>query len=121
MGQDHFHYQLLSIQIFLANVVSKFLSFNSIHLIYICFLIQHPWTVSIQTLDGYLHCGGSIAASNKIITAAHCFTDQQKKEEMSQEKIRSFRVVAGTDTPFDFHGTLVFIKHIIIQGVPKWC
>ena len=29
--------------------------------------------------------------------------------------------MAGTDTPFDFHGTLIFIKHIIIQGVPKQC
>ena len=68
------------------------------------FLLQQPWVVSIQTPEGYLHCGGSIAASNRIITAAHCFTDQGKKQKMSPAKIRSFRIVAGTDKPFEFHG-----------------
>ena len=51
---------------------------------------RHPWVVSIQTSEGKLRCGGSIAASNRIVTAAHCFTENKKK--MSKDRIESFKV-----------------------------
>ena len=57
--------------------------------------------VSIQTDDGLLHCGGSIVASDRIVTAAHCFTDTEKQQKMTQNEIRKFHVVAGTDAPFE--------------------
>ena len=59
--------------------------------------------VSIQDKDGYLHCGGSIAASNRIITAAHCFSEKGQGK-MDQAKIQSFKVVVGTDSPFEYQG-----------------
>ena len=65
------------------------------------YIFQHPWMVSIQTSDGFLHCGGSIAASDRIITAAHCFTNQVKKQKMSKLEIQSLQVVAGADAPFE--------------------
>ena len=60
--------------------------------------------VSIQTADGFLHCGGSIAKSNKIITAAHCFINPVEKKKMKMDRIQSFRIVAGTANPFDYQG-----------------
>ena len=59
--------------------------------------------VSIQTNDGSLHCGGSIVASDKIITAAHCFIDPVSKEKMTLDQIRRFQVVVGTDSPYEHH------------------
>ena len=60
--------------------------------------------ISIQNSDGKLHCGGSIATSNRIITAAHCFTNQLEKKKMDKATIQSFTVVVGTATPFEYHG-----------------
>jgi len=67
---------------------------------------RHPWMTSIQDADGNLWCGGSIATSNRIITAAQCFIDHAKGEKMDKEKIQSFRVVTGTGSPFEFHAQL---------------
>ncbi len=65
---------------------------------------QHPWMVSIQNPDGSLHCGGAMVASNRIVTAAHCFIDPVEKKKMEKDKIQSFKVVAGTANPFDYQG-----------------
>ena len=60
--------------------------------------------ISIQDSNGILHCGGSIVKSNRIITAAHCFMDMVEKKKMDKAKIQTFKVVAGTATPFEHHG-----------------
>ena len=60
--------------------------------------------VAIVDSDGILHCGGTIAASDKIVTAAHCFTNLELKKEMTKGKKQSFKVVAGAVNPFEFHG-----------------
>ena len=60
--------------------------------------------VSIQDANGDLFCGGSIVASNRIVTAAHCFYGKSK------EQIRRSTVVAGSDPPFDFHGERSYSK-----------
>ena len=72
--------------------------------IHFLFNLQHPWMVGVTDSDGILHCGGSVAASDKIITAAHCFMDPKLKTEMTKEKKQSFKVIAGAINPFEFHG-----------------
>ena len=72
--------------------------------------------VSIQDANGYLKCGGSIVASNRIVTAAHCFTDIDKKEKLDKEQIQSFKIVAGTSNPFGYQGkndqrNLLYLAH----------
>ena len=57
--------------------------------------------VSFQDADGYLWCGGSIVASDKIITAAHCFPKNEKVQNISESIFSEFQVVAGTATPFE--------------------
>ena len=76
----------------------------------------YPWMVSIQDSDGNLHCGGSIVASNRIITAAHCF------HGMSKDEIRSHTVVAGSDNPFEFHSQLwrFTIDGFLINKLRHW-
>ena len=71
---------------------------------------QHPWMVTIQTEEGFLHCGGSILSSNKIATAAHCFISKDKNRKMTKDTIQTFKVVAGTDTPYATHGELSIIR-----------
>ena len=57
--------------------------------------------VSFQDADGYLWCGGSIVASDKIVTAAHCFPFEKKKQKLNESMLAKFQVVAGTATPFE--------------------
>ena len=58
----------------------------------------------IKDEKGRLHCGGSIVASDRIITAAHCFIDRSTKQPMTKAKIKSFKIQVGTDTPFEPQG-----------------
>ena len=58
----------------------------------------------MQDADGFLHCGGSIVTSNRIITAAHCFIDKATKKKMDKDQIQSYKVVVGTASPFEYQG-----------------
>ncbi|MET0133957.1 MAG: serine protease [Kibdelosporangium sp.] len=48
----------------------------------------YPFAVYLTTADGFQFCGGTLAAQNKVITAAHCAKGQDP---------RDFFVVAGRD------------------------
>ncbi|XP_043649988.1 trypsin alpha-like [Drosophila teissieri] len=67
---------------------------------------QAPWQVSIQN-NGSLHCGGSIYSDNIIITAAHCFFDENAR----RVDHKAFKVRAGS--ALDFNGTLVDLAAVI--------
>ena len=40
----------------------------------------------------------------KIFIAAHCFSEKGEKKKMDKDKIQTFKVVAGTGSPFEFQG-----------------
>ena len=65
--------------------------------------------MSIQDEEGYLHCGGTIITSNTIVTASHCFIEKATNQKMKNSKIRSFKIVAGSDDPFSTHGEIHFL------------
>ena len=50
-------------------------------------------------------------SNDKIVTAAHCFTDKESGEQFTPEQIQGFRIVAGTDSPFSFHGKYLAVSH----------
>ena len=43
---------------------------------------QHPWQISLETLDGFHFCGGSIIAPDWVLTAQHCVTDNTAAQMM---------------------------------------
>ena len=60
--------------------------------------------IVVKDKDERLHCGGSIASSNRIITAGHCFIDAVTKKKMTRSKIQTFKIQVGTDIPFESQG-----------------
>src|SRR5437763_1804650 len=47
---------------------------------------DYPYVVALTTSSGFQFCGGSLAAPNKVVTAAHCTDGEQPS---------AIRVVAG--------------------------
>ena len=72
--------------------------------------------MSIQDSEGILHCGGAITTSNTVVTAAHCFIEKATNKKMTKSKIKSFKIVAGTDKPFSTYGELhIFVLQLSFE------
>eukprot|EP00099_Drosophila_melanogaster_P024447 NP_722785.1 uncharacterized protein Dmel_CG17234 [Drosophila melanogaster] len=70
---------------------------------------QVPWQVSLQYFGDHV-CGGSIYSENIIVTAAHCFFD----EEGNRLDDQGYQVRAGSALT-DSNGTLVDVAALIIH------
>ena len=61
---------------------------------------QHPWSIAIvqEQNDGStkLHCSGSILDEKRILTAAHCFVNNDNPESVDPRK---FKILAGAAEP----------------------
>ena len=79
---------------------------------------QFPFQVAILTLvnEHIIHCGGSIVNTSKILTAAHCVTD----ENGSRIPRRLFRIMAGTSYMTAESETRVISKALQIIVHPKY-
>lgn len=64
---------------------------------------NHPWVVYLATENGSQFCGGTLAAPNKVITAAHCMADQSAA---------ATRVVAGRENKRTQAGTVVGVDRV---------
>ncbi|MBA8925783.1 secreted trypsin-like serine protease [Kutzneria viridogrisea] len=54
-----------------------------------------PWVVALTTDSGEFFCGGTLVQSNKVVTAAHCVTQQSATGGLMKKRPGSLRVVAG--------------------------
>ncbi|GAA4839252.1 S1 family peptidase [Saccharopolyspora rosea] len=70
---------------------------------------QHPFTVALVTPQGQQFCGGSLVAPNKVLTAAHCTSDQQAGD---------INVVSGRTTMSSQDGTVSKVTNIWVH--PKY-
>ncbi|MGP4018226.1 S1 family peptidase [Saccharopolyspora sp. 5N708] len=52
-------------------------------------IAEHPWVVYLTDTQGNQFCGGTVGRVNKIVTAAHCVSD---------EKPEAIQVVAGRES-----------------------
>ena len=61
---------------------------------------QHPWSIAIvqEQNDGStkLHCSGSILDEKRILTAAHCFVNNDNPESVDPRKLK---ILAGAAEP----------------------
>ena len=61
---------------------------------------QHPWSIAIvqDQNDGStkLHCSGSILDEKRILTAAHCFVNNDNPESVDP---KNFKILAGAEEP----------------------
>lgn len=78
---------------------------------------QHPWAVYLATPEQQQFCGGTIAAPNKIVSAAHCFDNQGGRPGARGEpqQIGDLRVVAGRTDITSIDGTVARVTDIWIH------
>ncbi|MDQ3406021.1 MAG: serine protease [Actinomycetota bacterium] len=70
---------------------------------------DHPYTVYLTTRDGRQFCGGTLAAQDKVVTAAHCASAFAPAE---------MRVVAGREDKESFDGDVVRLADVWVH--PKY-
>src|SRR5207248_204935 len=68
-----------------------------------------PFTVFLATPDGQQFCGGTLAAPNKVVTAAHCTKDQQPDQ---------ITVVSGRTMKSSQEGTVTKVTKVWVH--PKY-
>ncbi|QUQ71562.1 S1 family peptidase [Kutzneria sp. CA-103260] len=51
-------------------------------------IVEFPWAVYLTDATGFQFCGGTVVAATKVLTAAHCMTD---------ERADNLRVVVGRE------------------------
>jgi trypsin len=67
---------------------------------------DYPYVVALTTSSGFQFCGGSLAAPNKVVTAAHC---------TKGERPSAIRVVAGRTRLSTGEGTVARVSSIWVH------
>jgi trypsin len=67
---------------------------------------DYPYVVALTTSDGFQFCGGSLAAPDKVVTAAHCTTGESPS---------AIRVVAGRTRLSGSDGTVAGVTSIWVH------
>lgn len=70
---------------------------------------ENPFMVALTTPDGFQFCGGTLAAPNKVVTAAHCTEDTPPAD---------IKVVAGRTVLSSSEGTVANVTDVWIH--PDW-
>lgn len=67
---------------------------------------DHPFVVRLTTADGQQFCGGTLAAPNKVVTAAHCTVDTQPAD---------INVVSGRTVMSSNEGTVSKVTNVWVH------
>ncbi|QUH00435.1 serine protease [Saccharopolyspora erythraea] len=67
---------------------------------------DHPFTVALVTPDGQQFCGGTLAAPNKVVTAAHCTVGSQPAD---------INVVSGRTVMSSSEGTVSKVTNVWVH------
>jgi trypsin len=67
---------------------------------------EHPFTVALLSPDGQQFCGGTLAAPNKVVTAAHCTSGQQPAD---------INVVSGRTAISSQEGTVSKVTNVWVH------
>lgn len=67
---------------------------------------NYPWVVYLATSNGFQFCGGTLVASNKVLTAAHCATVYQPGD---------MHVVAGREDKNSNSGVVADVSSVWVE------
>ncbi|MCP3797890.1 serine protease [Allokutzneria sp. A3M-2-11 16] len=69
-------------------------------------IADHPYAVFLTNTSGFQFCGGTVAAANKIVTAAHC---------VKGKTAESIKVVAGREDKQATDGTTAAVSKVWVH------